>query len=59
MILLFKNLIENGIKYNQSEAPVIKIQQYKHGSFICLSFTDNGIGIDKKHFSKLFKMFSR
>ncbi len=59
MVLLFKNLIENGIKYNQSKIPIISIQQCKYESFTRMSFTDNGIGIEEKHFSKLFKMFSR
>ena len=59
MILLFKNLIENGIKYNQSKTPTITIQQRENGAFTRLSFSDNGIGIEEKYFPKLFKMFSR
>ncbi len=59
MLLLFKNFIENGIKYNQSETPTIDIQQVKYGHFTRISFKDNGIGIEEKYFPKLFKMFSR
>jgi len=59
IFLLFKNLIENGIKYNQSEKPVISIQQSEYEDFTRFSFTDNGIGIEEKYFPKLFKMFSR
>jgi len=59
ILLLFKNFIENGIKYNESPSPTISIQQSQHGHFTRLSFTDNGIGIEEKYFPKLFKMFSR
>lgn len=59
MVLLFKNLIENGITYNQAKTPTIKIKQSEFGNNIRLSFADNGIGIEPKYFSTLFKMFSR
>jgi len=59
MVLLFKNLIENGIKYNQTKIPTIKIKQSEFENNIRLSFTDNGIGIEQKYFSTLFKMFNR
>jgi len=55
MILLFKNLIENGIKYNQSEIPKIQISQSEQDDFIRLAFADNGIGIEAQYFPKLFK----
>ena len=59
MVLLLKNLIENGIKYNQSPIPTIDIQTLTNGRYTRLSFTDNGIGIEEVYFPKLFKMFSR
>ncbi|MEM9820744.1 MAG: tetratricopeptide repeat protein [Bacteroidota bacterium] len=59
IILLFKNLIENAIKYNQSTLPTIEIEAKKNANYFLLSFQDNGIGIDEKYFPKLFKMFSR
>lgn len=57
--LLFRNLIENGIQYNQSEIPIVNIQHSVNGYFTRLSFTDNGIGIEEQYFPKLFKMFIR
>lgn len=59
ILLLFKNIIENGVKYNQSEIPTITIQQSDYKTFTRLSFLDNGIGIEERFFPKLFKMFSR
>ena len=59
LLLVFKNLIENGIKYNESDLPTISIQHIEQEDYISISFSDNGIGIEEKYFSKLFKMFSR
>jgi len=59
ILILFKNLIENGIQYNQSKVPTIDIEQSEYEMFTCFSFTDNGIGIEERYFTKLFKMFSR
>ena len=55
----FKNLIENGLKYNQSEQPTVKINYYStetHHQFIV---SDNGIGIEKQYHDKIFEMFKR
>ncbi len=59
LYLLIKNLIENGIKYNDSKPPVIKLHTLEKEDYLRLSFTDNGIGIENQYFPKLFKMFSR
>ncbi len=54
---VFQNLITNAIKYNDKALGVIKINysclEHKHQ----FSITDNGIGIDKKYFHKIFKTF--
>lgn len=59
MFLVFKNLIENGLKYNESENPQISIGHRSDSSKDTFSFRDNGIGIDKKYSDKIFDMFSR
>ena len=59
MLIVFKNIIENGIKYNASENPTIIISNQKETDCIKISFQDNGIGIDEKYHHKLFQMFSR
>lgn len=56
---LFQNLIENGIKYNNSEMPIIKIISSKTRTNHLISIEDNGIGIDEKYFDKIFDMFQR
>jgi signal transduction histidine kinase len=56
---IFQNLIENGIKYHDPAKPqpyVDIIAKYEGGKGI-IKFTDNGLGVDKKHHAKIFDMF--
>lgn len=59
MYLLFKNLIENGIKYNTSTHPKVEIKFLKREEYYQFKIIDNGIGIDPKYHDKIFQMFSR
>ncbi|MCE2997105.1 MAG: sensor histidine kinase [Cyclobacteriaceae bacterium] len=55
------NLISNAIKYRDFERrPEIKIQTKTSGEFICLSVSDNGIGLNLKQVQKkIFTIYSR
>ncbi|MBL6446711.1 hypothetical protein JMN32_10335 [Fulvivirga sp. 29W222] len=55
------NLISNAIKYRHPDrAPVIKVSTEVKGDYICLSITDNGIGIDLSMAGdKLFTLYSQ
>lgn len=57
---VFKNLISNGIKFNKSEKPVVKInvQSFTRNK-VCVCIEDNGIGIDEKYHKKIFGLFQR
>lgn len=57
--LLFQNLIENGIKYNESEIPHIVISAEQKDGRGIIRFTDNGIGIEDEYQPKIFDMFYR
>jgi PAS domain S-box-containing protein len=58
--LLFQNLIGNGIKFRKKETtPEIYIKAVKNEFDWQFSFADNGIGIDQKHFEKIFLLFQR
>lgn len=57
--LLFKNLIENAIKYNESPIPTVKIRFLKNEDTFSLFFEDNGIGIPEEFFEKIWEMFGR
>ena len=52
------NLVVNSIKYGK-EGGETKIQLRDNGNFIMVEVSDNGIGIDKKHLSRLFERFYR
>lgn len=57
--ILFKNLIENGVKYNESPSPTIIIGARQEETVLNLYFSDNGIGIKEEYFDKIFLMFTR
>lgn len=59
LFILFKNLIENGIKYNTSERRLIQIRSEKKDTHFVFYIKDNGIGIPPEYHEKIFKMFSR
>jgi len=59
MYLLFKNLIENGIKYNESATPLVEIEFTEDENSIHFFIQDNGIGIPEKYHQNIFEMFSR
>lgn len=56
---LFQNLIHNAIKFKSSELPVVKINYEKKDGEIIFSVTDNGIGIQKEYYEKIFVIFQR
>ncbi len=57
--MLFKNLIENGIKYNDSPNPIVIIKACQEQDYLHFTFTDNGIGIAEEYHEKIFLMFTR
>ncbi len=59
LFLLFRNLIDNGLKYNESSVPTIKVSYESDASHHILKFQDNGIGIDPEFQDQVFEMFSR
>ena len=56
---VFKNLIENGINYNESTTPIININHSIKEADYIFSINDNGIGIPKDYQETVFKMFKR
>ena len=56
---LVQNLIQNGIKYNTSVTPVIRIFCTEDAKNITYCIQDNGIGIDKQYAQQIFEPFRR
>jgi signal transduction histidine kinase len=60
IVQLLQNLIGNGIKYNKSDKPSVKIGSKTTGRNETLFYVkDNGIGIASENHEKVFGMFSR
>ncbi len=56
---VFQNLITNSIKFNNSKRPIITIGAVQQKTDWLFSVKDNGIGIEKKFWSKVFDSFSK
>ena len=54
---LFQNLVSNAIKYMDKPEGWIKIGCVEEENFWKFSIADNGPGIEKKHFDRIFRMF--
>lgn len=59
MFLLFKNLIENGLKYNKAANPKVELSVIKENGTVQFKIEDNGIGIKTKYHNEIFQMFTR
>ena len=59
LYLVLKNLIENGIKYNENKPAIINIEYKAEGLEHVFLVQDNGIGISKEFHDKIFGMFKR
>lgn len=59
IMILFQNLIDNGIKYNKSTKPLITISHEIGEENLILKFEDNGIGIEEEYQDKIFQFFKR
>lgn len=56
---LFQNLISNAIKYNNKEEGFVKIKATEEHEFWKFEIEDNGKGIGKKYFNRIFKAFEK
>lgn len=56
---LFYHLITNSIKFNISKQPRVEISAKKHDGDWIFTVSDNGIGIEKQYYEKIFEAFQR
>ena len=59
VMLVMQNLILNGVKYNQSEKPEVKVSYALNGKSVTFCIADNGIGIEKRYQQRIFEPFHR
>ena len=57
ILQVFQNLLSNAVKYMDKPRGQIKIGCVERDSFWKFSVTDNGSGIDKRHYERIFKLF--
>ncbi len=56
---VFYNLISNAIKYNDKANPIIEVGSTPKGNRYEFYIRDNGMGIKKEYFDKVFNIFQR
>lgn len=59
MVQLFQNLIENGLKYNNSVEPKVTISVFEENGYLVFKVEDNGIGINPEYHKTIFEIFKR
>ena len=60
LIKLFQHLIGNAVKFREEEEPPgIHVSVEKRENEWLFSVQDNGVGIDPKHFERIFMIFQR
>ena len=59
MMLLFQNLTNNGLKFNEKDNPEIQISWYRKKGKLHFTVQDNGLGIEKEYTERIFGLFQR
>ncbi len=59
MTILFRQLLDNALKFRNAATPEISIDAENHNGSWELIFRDNGIGIDNAFLEKIFVIFRR
>lgn len=59
LLMILKNLVENGFIYNRSQEPHVKISISQDDSFYNFKVSDNGIGISNDKIFHIFERFYR
>ncbi len=53
------NLLDNGIKYNESSEKIIQVKVYQQDKDVFIHIEDNGVGVNLESLKHIFKKFFR
>jgi len=56
---LFTNLIDNGLKFNESETPRVEVRCDEREKDNLFAVRDNGVGIEEQYLCRIFNLFER
>jgi signal transduction histidine kinase len=59
MVQVFQNLLGNAIKFRSQKPPAIHVGAQRHPDGWRFSVRDNGIGIERQYFDRIFRVFQR
>ncbi len=59
LLVVFRNLITNAIKFNDKVEPIVVVDASDDGQEYTFSVKDNGIGMEERYFDKIFMIFQR
>jgi signal transduction histidine kinase len=59
MTQVLQNLVINGLRYNRSRSPRVKLTARREGEEWVLDIADNGVGIEAAYLSEIFKPLFR
>lgn len=59
LVQLFQNLLGNALKYRRAEPPRVSVSAALSGEFFEFCVADNGIGIERQYFDRIFVLFQR
>ena len=59
LVLVFQNLIGNGIKFHGEQPPRVHVAAERDDGFWRFTVADNGIGIDPQYSERIFVIFQR
>jgi len=59
LVQIFQNLISNSIKFRSERPSKIEVRATDVGKHWQFEIADNGIGLDPKHFDRIFKVFQQ
>ena len=59
LVQFLQHLLDNAMTFHGERSPIVHISVKEAGGFWTFKVADNGIGIDEKHFSRIFEIFRK